>query len=70
MNMFSSFNVKNVSITREDINSITGFNPINVLFDAYRIFKSFKQKCLSFKIIGFPIFSIVLNSSFHENGNV
>ena len=32
MNMFSSFNVKNVSITREDINSITGFNPINVLY--------------------------------------
>lgn len=30
--MFSSFNEMNKSITREDINKITGFNPINVLY--------------------------------------
>lgn len=30
--MFSSFNSANKSITREDINKITGFNPINVLY--------------------------------------
>ena len=30
--MFSSFNEMNKSITREDINRITGFNPINVLY--------------------------------------
>tara|TARA_Y100000992_G_scaffold139919_1_gene92805 strand:+ start:272 stop:991 length:720 start_codon:yes stop_codon:yes gene_type:complete len=30
--MFSSFNSVNKSITREDINKITGFNPINVLY--------------------------------------
>tara|TARA_B100000287_G_scaffold194679_1_gene183819 strand:- start:2729 stop:3460 length:732 start_codon:yes stop_codon:yes gene_type:complete len=29
---FSSFNENNKRITREDINKITGFNPINVLF--------------------------------------
>ena len=29
--MFSSFNEMNKCITREDINKITGFNPINVL---------------------------------------
>lgn len=32
MCMFSSFNENNKSITREDINKITGFNPINVLY--------------------------------------
>ena len=31
MNIFSCFNENNVCITREDINKITGFNPINVL---------------------------------------
>lgn len=31
MNIFSSFNENNTCITREDINKITGFNPINVL---------------------------------------
>ena len=31
MDLFKSFNENNVSITREDINKITGFNPINVL---------------------------------------
>ena len=30
--MFSTFNDVNKSITREDINKITGFNPINVLY--------------------------------------
>jgi len=30
--MFSTFNEVNKSITREDINKITGFNPINVLY--------------------------------------
>ena len=30
--MFSSFNEMNKAITREDINKITGFNPINVLY--------------------------------------
>ncbi len=30
--MFSSFNEMNKPITREDINKITGFNPINVLY--------------------------------------
>lgn len=30
--MFSSFNEMNKCITREDINRITGFNPINVLY--------------------------------------
>ena len=30
--MFSDFNSVNKSITREDINNITGFNPINVLY--------------------------------------
>ena len=29
--LFTDFNDKNVPITREDINKITGFNPINVL---------------------------------------
>ena len=29
---FTDFNDKNKCITREDINKITGFNPINVLF--------------------------------------
>ena len=29
---FSRFNEKNKTITRKDINKITGFNPINVLF--------------------------------------
>ncbi len=31
MNIFSSFNENNTYITREDINKITGFSPINVL---------------------------------------
>ena len=31
MSIFSSFNESNVCITQEDINKITGFNPINVL---------------------------------------
>ena len=30
--MFSDFNEMNKAITREDINKITGFNPINVLY--------------------------------------
>jgi len=30
--MFKSFNENNIDITREDINRITGFNPINVSF--------------------------------------
>ena len=32
MSEFASFNEKNKCISREDINKITGFNPINVLF--------------------------------------
>jgi len=32
MSGFTDFNEKNKCITREDINKITGFNPINVLF--------------------------------------
>ena len=51
--MFSEFNEMNKAITREDINKITRFNPINVWY--YQ--KALKQKIVSQVKLNIPTYS-------------
>ena len=82
-NIFTSFNETNLPITREDINKITGFNPINVLlyqkafihksvlrFLAEQEIEEYKKSYERFEFLGDSVLNLIIaNYIFHKYPN-